>query len=58
MIDRLARLGQGNSPARRNDFAWFKEAWDSKCSQSAESAGPQSLLAGCIVCYTHTKKEA
>ena len=28
VLDRLARLGQGLSPEHRNDFGWFKEAWD------------------------------
>ena len=30
MLDRLVRLGQGISPAQRNDYAWFKDAWDGK----------------------------
>ena len=30
VLDRLARLGEGISPGQRNDFAWFKEAWDKK----------------------------
>ena len=28
VLDRLARLGSGLSPAQRNDWAWFKEQWD------------------------------
>ena len=28
VLDRLPRLGQGLSPEQRNDFTWFKEAWD------------------------------
>jgi len=30
VLDRLARLGTGLSPAQRNDFAWWKDAWDAK----------------------------
>ena len=28
VLDRLARLKAGLSPGQRNDWAWFKEAWD------------------------------
>ena len=28
VLDRLVRLGQGISAAQRNDYAWFKDAWD------------------------------
>ena len=28
VLGRLARLGQGLSPAQRNDFRWWKDAWD------------------------------
>ena len=28
VLDRLSRLGTGLSPAQRNDWAWFKDAWD------------------------------
>jgi len=30
VLDRVARRGQGISPAQRSDFAWFKDAWGSK----------------------------
>ncbi len=30
VLDRLARIGRGLSAAQKNDFTWFKEAWDSK----------------------------
>ena len=30
VLDRLARLGQGLPPAQRNDFGWFKGAWDAR----------------------------
>ncbi len=33
VLDRFARLGTGLSPPQRNDWAWFKEAWDDKMSQ-------------------------
>ena len=28
VLHRLAHLGQGLSPAQRNEFGWFKDAWD------------------------------
>ena len=28
VLDRMARLGPGLSEAQKNDFAWWKEAWD------------------------------
>ena len=28
VLDRLSHLNQGLSPAQRNDFAWWKDAWD------------------------------
>ena len=28
MLDRLARLGADRSPSQRNDFEWWKRAWD------------------------------
>ena len=30
VLDRLASLGAGLSPGQRNDWAWFKIAWDAK----------------------------
>ena len=33
VLDRLAQQGSGLSPAQRNDFSWFKEAWDTKMSE-------------------------
>ena len=30
VLDRLARLGTGLSPGQRNEWAWFKEAWQVK----------------------------
>ena len=30
MLDRLARLGAGISAGQKNDWQWFKDAWDSK----------------------------
>jgi hypothetical protein len=34
VLDRLVRLGLGISPAQRNDYAWFKDAWG--CNMLAE----------------------
>ena len=44
VLERLARLGQGLSPAQRNDFAWFKEAWDNKMLEQ-HGAGWPALFA-------------
>ena len=30
VLDRLAHLGTGLASAQRNDFAWFKSAWDER----------------------------
>ena len=30
VLDRLSRLGTGLSPPQRNDWIWFKEAWQAK----------------------------
>ena len=40
VLDRLARLGQGISAAQRNDFAWFKEAWDGKMLEEHAAGWP------------------
>jgi hypothetical protein len=28
VLDRLARIGSGLSPGQKNDFVWFKDAWN------------------------------
>ena len=33
VLDRLARTGGGLSAAQKNEFGWFKEAWDEKMLQ-------------------------
>lgn len=33
VLDRFSRLGSGLSAPQKNDWAWFKEAWDEKMSQ-------------------------
>ena len=43
VLDRLARLGQGLSPAQRNDFAWFKEAWDARMLQEHRGKWPETF---------------
>ena len=30
VLDRIAKLGSGLTPAQKNDWAWFREAWDAK----------------------------
>jgi hypothetical protein len=32
VMNRIANLGAGLTPTQRNDWAWFKEAWDKKMS--------------------------
>mgnify|MGYP006936613216 CR=1 FL=1 len=43
LLDRLARIGQGLSAPRRNDFAWFKNAWDASMSEEHGDAWPRVL---------------
>ena len=47
VLDRLARLGQGLSPEQRNDFSWFKEAWDACMLQEHGAAGLKRSWGGC-----------
>ena len=44
VLDRLARLGQGLSPAQRNDFKWFKEAWDARMLQEHVDSWPETFM--------------
>ena len=44
VLDRLARLGQGLSPAQRNDFGWFKDAWDARMLQKHEGSWLETFM--------------
>ena len=44
VLDRLARLGQGLSPEQRNDFSWFKEAWDACMLQEHGDNWPRLFM--------------
>ena len=44
MLDRLARLGQGLSAAQRNDFSWFKDAWDARMLQGDGGIWPVTFM--------------
>ena len=44
VLDRLARLGQGLSPAQRNDFGWFKETWDLRMLQEHGDSWPDVFM--------------
>jgi hypothetical protein len=33
VLERMARLGTGLSPSQKNDWQWFKEAWDAAMVQ-------------------------
>ena len=44
VLDRLARLGQGLSPAQKNDFKWFKEAWDARMLQEHGDNWPELFM--------------
>ena len=44
VLDRLARLGQGLSPAQRNEFGWFKDAWDSRMLEEHEEIWPETFM--------------
>ena len=45
VLDRLARIRAGLSPAQKNDWLWFKEAWD-KEMVAQHGANWASLFAG------------
>ena len=60
-LDRLARLGQGMSPAQRNDFGWFKEAWDGKMLEEHADGWPAvfaSWAAGVVEAHAQGKRNA
>ena len=44
VLDRLARLGQGLSPAQKNDFTWFKEAWDARMLEEHVDNWPELFM--------------
>ena len=44
VLDRLARLGQGLSPAQKNDFSWFKEAWDARMLEALGDSWPETFM--------------
>ena len=44
VLDRLSRLGQGLSPAQRNDFIWFKDAWDARMLQEHGDIWPETFM--------------
>ena len=37
VLDRMSKVGAGLSAAQRNEFAWFKEAWDSKMREEHDA---------------------
>ena len=47
VLDRLGRLGQGLSPPQRNDFRWWKEAWDAKMLEHHGDKWPE-VFAGWV----------
>ena len=44
VLDRPARLGQGLSPAQRNDFSWFKDARDARRLQEHGGSWVKSFI--------------
>ena len=44
VLDRLARLGQGLSPGQRNDFNWFKDAWEARMLQEHGDSWPETFM--------------
>ena len=44
VLDRLARLGQGLSPAQMNVFGWFKDAWDARMLQEHGDIWPETFM--------------
>ena len=47
VLDRLAHLGAGLSPEQKNDWAWFKGAWDAKMVSEHDEGWPL-LFAGYV----------
>ena len=40
VLDKMAKLGTGLTPSQKNDWAWFREAWDEKmCGEHAQEWG-------------------
>ena len=46
VLDRLARIGTGLSSAQKNDWKWFKMAWDERCRANTKRTGVVSLRSG------------
>ena len=44
VLDRLARLGQGLSPAQRNDSGWFKDALDARMPREHGDIWPEMFM--------------
>ena len=43
VLDKMAKLGTGLTPSQKNDWAWFREAWDEKmCDEHAQEWGGTS----------------
>ena len=36
VLDKMAKLGTGLTPSQKNDWAWFREAWDDKMCDEHE----------------------
>ena len=47
VLDRLARLGQGLSAAQKNDFSWWKAAWDAQMLEHHGAEWPK-MFAGWV----------
>ena len=44
VLDRLTHLGQGLSPAPRNDFGWCKGAWDARMLEEHRDIWPDTFM--------------
>ena len=42
-LDRLSKLGSGLSAGQKNDFPWWKEAWDKKMLQEHKANWPKQF---------------
>ena len=45
VLDRLSRLGVGLSPGQKNDWAWFKTAWDTRMLTDHGEEWPRTFSA-------------
>ena len=38
VMDKMAKLGSGLTPAQKNEWAWLREAWDTRMREKHKAA--------------------